>query len=357
MQVKRHRIVWLGIVFAVATGSMTSPAADNAAKILARRLGQAQDSLQTTLVLRDIAQLGARGREAGEDVLPLMDDENWDTRVLAARTLGFIDYQPSVPRLVKALDEPADVRLNWVAAESLGRLHNVAANDALQRASSQHWYPPVRRTAKEAIEHIRAASPYAPRYSGLENFPLEYFAYEGWGRGEWDCGTPQPSNPARQSSPGWSLPMGRGYERQVEQGPGEKPMVVRLIPDVVLRVANGWLAGSDRGEFGGELVFLGDDGSQHLIVETDVQNVVALGGRTIAVTGLAHMFFNNGVLLEVSRRAGGPWVASPWRRLPGAPGKSWLTTTGELLVDVYRGGTILVAPDGSMRVASCPRRR
>ena len=70
---------------------MTSPAADNAAKILARRLGQAQDSLQTTLVLRDIAQLGARGREAGEDVLPLMDDENWDTRVLAARTLGFID--------------------------------------------------------------------------------------------------------------------------------------------------------------------------------------------------------------------------------------------------------------------------
>ena len=85
MQVKRHRIVWLGIVFAVATGSMTSPAAYNAAKILARRLGQAQDSLQTTLVLRDIAQLGARGREAGEDVLPLMDDENWDTRVLAAR--------------------------------------------------------------------------------------------------------------------------------------------------------------------------------------------------------------------------------------------------------------------------------
>ena len=81
---------------------------------------------------------------------------------------------------------------------------------------------------------------------------------------------------------------------------------------------------------------------RQLIVETDVQNVVALGGRTIAVTGLAHMMFNNGVLLDVSRRAGGPWVASPWRRLPGAPGKSWLTTTGELLVDVYRGGTILV---------------
>lgn len=33
MQVKRHRIVWLGIVFAVATGSMTSPAADTCASL------------------------------------------------------------------------------------------------------------------------------------------------------------------------------------------------------------------------------------------------------------------------------------------------------------------------------------
>src|SRR6187549_3921431 len=42
--------------------------ADSAAKILARRLGQARGSFQTTLVLRDIAELGARGREAGKDV-------------------------------------------------------------------------------------------------------------------------------------------------------------------------------------------------------------------------------------------------------------------------------------------------
>jgi hypothetical protein len=150
--------------------------------------------------------------------------------------------------------------------------------------------------------------------------------------------------------------MRRGYERQVEQEPGKNPTVVRTIPDVVLRVANGWLAGADRGEFGGELVFLGDDGSQQLIVETNVRNIVALGDRTIAVTGLAHMLFNNGALLDVSRRAGGPWVATPWRRLPGAPGKSWLTSTGELLVDVYAGGTILIAPDGSMRMASCTGR-
>ena len=55
----------------------------------------------------------------------------------------------------------------------------------------------------------------------------------------------------------------------------------------------------------------------------------------------------------LTRDASGVWSARPWRALPGAPEESWPVETGEVLINVSRGGTPSLHPDGSFRVAPC----
>jgi hypothetical protein len=71
----------------------------------------------------------------------------------------------------------------------------------------------------------------------------------------------------------------------------------------------------------------------------------------VVPTGLAHLMSNNGALYVVACDASS-CRATLWKRLPGAPRDSWLTESGELLLNT-EGGSIVVAPDGSMRMADC----
>jgi hypothetical protein len=141
--------------------------ADSAGKILAHGLASSRPGFETTSILRNIADLRAGGRDAGPEVLRLAGSSDWDTRVAAVRALGFIDYLPGVPAIVAALGDAADPRLNWVAAESLGRLKVASALDQLRSAGSQHWYPPVRRAANAAVEQSAEVRPIRPTTSSL----------------------------------------------------------------------------------------------------------------------------------------------------------------------------------------------
>lgn len=130
---------------------------------------------------------------------------------------------------------------------------------------------------------------------------------------------------------------------------------MKHVPTVALQVDGGWLAGSDRGEWGGELMFIGDDGSQQMVIEENVEDIYRLGDRYVATVGLAHLGSNTGAVLELRRDADGHWQASPWRVLPAAPQSSFLTRKGDLLVTVYSDTPIVVSPDGTMRMAVCAR--
>lgn len=328
--------------------------ANNAGRILTQWLTEADSELGATLTLRNIAELGEDGRDAGEEVVKILRGDTWTSRVAAARTLGFIDYQAAVPLLIQAINDPTDVRLNWVAVQSLGRLRNKTAVDALRSAANQHWYPPVRRAAAEALEHIRDGTPYESQFHSA-NFPFQFFAYEHIAEPGDECHaiaipplSEKQERKLRATSDGVSK---LSYKKQVESaGSAKKPRTVTRTPEIALRVANGWLTGTNHGEWGGELVFISDKRSQHVLVEQNVHGIFRLQQRIVALTGLAHLSINRGMLYELHEVAG-TWVATPRRALPGAPRHSRLVDTGELAIDVYSGGSILVSPDGSMRMA------
>ena len=63
---------------------------------------------------------------------------------------------------------------------------------------------------------------------------------------------------------------------------------------------------------------------------------------------------NAGGVYKVERSGNG-WVANLWIDLPGSPDRSWLTEGGDIYIDTYRGGSILLSQDGSLRMAPCEK--
>lgn len=331
------------------------------------------------LTLRDLAETGDAGFAAGNVVQGLLDDGNAEIRVAAARTLGFIGYEPAASALIAKLNDAVDVRLSWAAAESLGRLGVSSAIGPLEQAAASHWYPPVREASQRAVRHILDRTAYEPRFHA-HNFPFEFFAY--------------------QSIEGEQKPCARFAERELREpkdkklyvrtaqvalqelayattvvsfGPADRPVnegsngviemtaenmvehrkTVLQVPDVALRTEHGWLVGGDRGEWGGELVYLGDDGVRQTLLERNVEDIFMYGGRYVATVGLAHLTMNDGEVVALSQTPDGAWHSETWRVLPGAPQMSCLTRQGELLVATSSGDGVVISPDGGMRQAVC----
>jgi HEAT repeat protein len=330
-------------------------------------------------ILRDLADTGAAGRSAGPVVVELLHHPDWDVRLSAARALGFIDYQPAVSALIKLLEDHEDVRLVRVVTESLGRLQASTALPALARTSRQFWFPPVRKSADVAIKHIKEMTRYEPAVSG-GTFASAFFAYQYSDDEVPFCEKPDikakpESHEVKLRKKRDSLRLERlvhgasaaspvsrrdSGENVADDGdpadataPVEQGIDLPDVPALALRVGNGWLTGTDNGEWGGELDFVGDDGSRQIVIKENIEDIYRLGNDYVAVTGLAHMLMNNGLIYRLEQASNDRWTATPWRALPGAPNSSWPVETGELLINVNRGGSILVDRTGAMRMMPC----
>lgn len=342
--------------------------------IFAERLAEAPDGH----TLSDLAELGALGRAAGPAVVSVLEREP-GLRTEAVAALGYIGYVEAMPLLVEALDDPADVRVNWTAARALGHLGSGDALPALDRAASGHWYAPVRDAAREAAKAIRTGVP-APNTEQGQGFGWEFFEFWSINRDLPQCprhtGTPRSTRTKlyhatargeleKLKYPAVVLSFGAADEDEqreagkdiIEVNHGnleERRTPIEQTPHVALRVDGGWLVGGDRGEWGGELVFVGDDGRFQEILDDNVEDIHRLGDGIVAIVGLAHMSLNDGAIMKLERAADGQWQAHRWRVLPGAPGGSVVTREG-IIVPVVGGGAILVDAGGGMRMVDCPR--
>lgn len=312
------------------------------------------------LALRDIGALGPAGREAGPAVERLLDAGDRNDRVVAARTLGFIGYAPAVPALGAALHDPDHWRLAFVAAESLGRLRAAGARTSLAATASGHWFPPVREAARTALEALEGRHRYPE--PGRDSFASRFWSWERAERGPRGCDDPslfppapvreEVLEPARQPALAESL----AYDREIRSysPEGERVTHRRTVPEVGLRIDGAWLVGTDRGEWGGELVLKPDGGRTQVVLPTNIAGLHVLpDGQIVAVTGLAHMGVHQGELHRVTCSRGESCRATWWKALPGAPKSSWVLESRELLVDTT-AGTVLVSPEGTFRMAECP---
>lgn len=311
-----------------------------AAPILAEYLQKANDR-DCTLILREIASLHQRGRSAGATVFPLLKSENWETRQCAIRTLGYIGYEEAAGDLIRLLDCVEDWGVVMSAAEALGRMEIKAATPKLTEVSQEHWYPPVREAANVALRAIRERVHPKSRYAE-SNFALEYFDF--WNAGE-NLEKLESTDFVRLHLPIHEVD--KAIPRTVLANPEGTPDVPG--GNCAIKVSDGYLVGHNRGEWGGEIVFVDFAGKARTLVHENTEAIHQTKSGILATTGLAHMMMNSGVIYKLDKGVTGEWQARPWRALPGAPAFSILLKDGRLLVNCY-SGIVTVSPHGDMRI-------
>ena len=89
-----------------------------------------------------------------------------------------------------------------------------------------------------------------------------------------------------------------------------------------LPVQDGWLAGTDSGEWGGRLLFVPGRGRPRTLLHENVHYLARTPGGFLAITGVAHLSIDEGKVFSV--RAHGSDVSTELLvELPSAPAEVW----------------------------------
>ncbi|WP_299265392.1 HEAT repeat domain-containing protein [uncultured Psychrosphaera sp.] len=332
----------------------------------------------STHKMLELAKHGELAKPAAPVLIQLLSQDDFELRQISARTLGFIGNPIAEDVLVSQLDNDSDVVLSVIAAQSLGELKSENSLVALNIAKEEHWYPPVRKAAKEAIDIINGKQQtsedreiFRSYYSIMENpyltqkvcehvplARLKEAQNEKLYKNDSIERLKQLSYDTHVISYGASdetdqVLNGNEIIEVTAENMVEHRTPLKQVPDMALKVDGGWLVGSSRGEWGGELVYVGKGGTTKKVLSANIEDIYKLGGAIISTTGLAHLGMNDGMIYKFARDENDNWVADEWIKLPGSPKSSWFVETGELLINVLRGGTLLLSKDGTMRVAPC----
>jgi hypothetical protein len=106
---------------------------------------------------------------------------------------------------------------------------------------------------------------------------------------------------------------------------------VVINPTVGRPAFGGYILGSHRGEWGGELAFRHPDGRTEVLLHEPVEAIERFAGRELAFVGLAHLGLNKGAIYEVKLDGSGDIAVEVVAELPGAPIYSGRGESGELL--------------------------
>jgi hypothetical protein len=111
----------------------------------------------------------------------------------------------------------------------------------------------------------------------------------------------------------------------------------RIVPECGVRVGKSALLASDRGEFGGELVFADETGRARLLLHDNIRFLHAMPHGIVAVGGLAHMGIRYGSVYHVDFGWNGKPLVKLWKNLPQPPGD----------IRVLENGSVLIRTDGN----------
>jgi hypothetical protein len=115
-----------------------------------------------------------------------------------------------------------------------------------------------------------------------------------------------------------------------KQDRADTPIYVE--PGLAVQAFGGWLLGSNRGEWGGELAFKSPDGPVIILAEDNIVEIIRMPSTFVAVAGLAHLSMSEGAIYEISANDRGVPRAERRHVLPGAPGSIRLLRSGDLLI-------------------------
>jgi hypothetical protein len=279
---------------------------------------------------------------AGESLTPFLLSANGAERAYGILALGFLDYAPATPKIEEALDAK-DWRVVYAAIWAAGWLGDRDATAKLDKLASSFWLDELRQDAAHVAAALRSSEGHVARgtwkvmHQGMRRDPT-WVITEGFGGTQASC----PGNR-------WQW---QGEMFTIQSSRDERAHS--------LRFGNGnfWgeLVGTDHGEWGGTLSWIPARGRPEVLDRDNVHGMDYDNDGAIVLFGLAHMGFNYGYALKVSRNADGTWTQTEVAQLPGEP--EWWTRLKSDGMAVMAGDRVVVfsSNEGILGVAPCATR-
>lgn len=146
------------------------------------------------------------------------------------------------------------------------------------------------------------------------------------------------------------------YKVREEASPGFPSRIFVAHPNVALWTPHGRLLGSDRGEFGGELVLSRKDNDSEsepeIILRDNIEDLFLMPYGIVVTAGLDHMGYDHGAVYLLKFSGSQPTVKKIYD-LPSAVVSSWHTKDENILINTRRG-SYLIKSSTDMSPIKCP---
>jgi len=296
-------------------------------------------ALKSSLCLREIAEFGPDGQAAGEYLMPFLTSPNSTEQAYGILTLGFLGYAPVTVRFEDALSSK-DWRIVYAAISSVGWMGDKKAIPALNKLASDFWMAAIRKQAAQTASALQSPRGNVERGSwitddrGIQRDPALVIT-DGLGGIRSSC-----------TSNRWQW---QNHTFALRSDPEVEAHVLRFWTESIA----GELVGTDHGEWGGSLTWIPYKGTPIVLYRDNVHGLEYADDGAIVLFGLAHLGFNYGYALRVSRKADGSWEQTEIARLPGEPEGHLRMENGDIAV--LSGGRVVVLSqkDGILGVAAC----
>jgi hypothetical protein len=132
---------------------------------------------------------------------------------------------------------------------------------------------------------------------------------------------------------------------------GQQTDSIEQIPHVAVKLGDAWLAGSNRGEWGGDLVLIDVHGKSEILLNDNIHDIYKTANGVIVLAGLSHLVSNNGRIYLITKNGSSVDYRILFG-LDGAPKDSWITNEGEIFINTSYGTSILKT-DGTLQRVLC----
>ncbi|MBC8069872.1 MAG: HEAT repeat domain-containing protein [Deltaproteobacteria bacterium] len=274
----------------------------------------------------------------------------------AIRHLGARKDRAAIPLLRRILVDHTDWRAQELAAKALGEIgvDAVVAAESLAGIAREHWSKDVRDRATWAGARVRGEDPPPPPKRTRDNWPHDErcpvstisvvsdhsgafnTSHQRWPWratiGSETIALPDPDHhrpvlPAELA--GIDL---RARFPDVVEGT-ETPLTESAT--VVRPLHDGWVIGTNLGEFGGSLWWFDRRGRVRHLAQSNVKDIVQLGDAIYAIQGLSHLGSSAGSLIRIEDTPHAVQVHHALE-LPGSP-HAWWVRGEELWVATFDG--------------------
>ncbi len=331
------------------TQAIVSSETSSTAEVLANKVDAGADHY----TVREIALLGTDAKDVGPRVQRWLNNPNWETRVMAARTLGAIGYTDAKMSLQKLLSSKADWRLAYVATKSLADMRAAESITALEETSREHWFPIVRNAAKDALRRIQHGGEPEGHEGTAAGDLVDYVFID---RDELSIEEDELKGlKPRKRGAGRRTSFGAFQQRQpalakkfieIRNTNGEG-MLEGLGSIIEFPIDDGLLLGAAAGEWFGGLHYAPKEGEHRRLLHENIFGIEKWTGRIFVASGTYHMGVNEGIIHEVAIEDGKVALV-PWFVLPGLPTSMWVTEDEKLIVACV-GGTLAFSGEGEFR--------